>query len=145
MSALPLPRGRAASRRAAPPQLRVVQETRRRHTLAFALLVLVLTAGSVFATVALNALAASDAVAARGLERAVADAERRHAELVAEVAHLEDPGRIEQVATEQLGMTPAHGARFIVVNADPAAPEADDGVVAGGSPDPLKPVLSADR
>ncbi|MGH3441403.1 MAG: hypothetical protein ACRDUY_05050, partial [Nitriliruptorales bacterium] len=99
----------------------------------------------VFATVALNALAASDAVAARGLERAVADAQRQHAELVAEVAHLEDPGRIEQVATEELGMTPATSARFIVVTADPAAPEVADGVTAGGTPDPLKPVLSADR
>lgn len=145
MSAIPLTRGRIASRRRDEPQLRVVQETRRRHTLGFAVLVIVLTAGSVFATVALNALAAGDAVAARGLERDVAEAQRRHGELVAEVAHLEDPGRIEEVAVSELGMVPARGARFIVVSADPDAPQLADGVIEGASPDPLKPVLSADR
>ncbi|HEX2028129.1 MAG TPA: cell division protein FtsL [Nitriliruptorales bacterium] len=128
------------------PQLRVVSRPLTRHTLAYCLLLLALGGLAVFATVTLNALAAADAVRTARLEQEVAEAERRYGDLVAEVAALEDPARIEQVAIDQLGMVPADGARYLVLDRplptdDGSAPE----VTAGGRTDPLKPVLSAQR
>lgn len=102
---------------------------------------------TVFATVAINALAAGDAVAALQAERAVEEAESRYTQLVAKVARLEDPGRIEQVAVGELGMIPARGARFLVL--DRPLPEdrggARTGATDGMQGDPLKPVLSVQR
>ena len=142
MSAVPV-RTREPRRR---PRLRVVQPQPPRNTLRFVVLTLLLGAASVFGAVALNALAAGDAVAARELETHVAAQERRYAELVVAVAELEDPGRIRQVAIERLGMIPARSPRFLHV----LRPLAADGYVAdldpvGGATDPLKPVLSAQR
>lgn len=128
------------------PDLRLVPQPQRRHRLLLVGSVVALCASAVFATVALSALAAGDAVGTRALERRVADAERRYEELVAEVARLEDPARIERVATEELGLVRAEGARFLVLR--PALPQdaADQTEVAAGDrPDPLKPVLSLER
>lgn len=144
MSAVPAGRRPAPSPRS--PQLRVVSRPPTRHTLAFCLLLLALGALAVFATVTLNALAAADAVRTAQLEQEVAEAERRYGDLVAEVAALEDPARIERVAIDQLGMVPADGARYVVL--DRPLPADDDGppeVTAGGRTDPLKPVLSVQR
>lgn len=143
MSAVPLQRPRGGPPR---PHLRVVTPPTRRHTVAFALLTVALGAISVFTTVAVNALAAGDAVRARALEEAVQRDERHYAELVAEVARLEDPARVEQVATTDLGMVPADGARFLVLDGVLTDDEeGEDAVEVGDRADPLKPVLSVER
>ena len=149
MSAAPVTRKRPSATPAAPrarqPKLRVVAPARSRHRLLLASLIMLVAAVAVFATVSLNALAAGTAVATRQVEAQVLEAERRHRELVAEVARLEEPSRVEQAAVTQLGMVPADGARFLVVE----RPLPGDGVsndrAAGSAADPLKPVLSAER
>lgn len=127
------------------PQLRVVPEPKRRHPVHFILLYVALGAATVFGALSLNALAAGDAVAARELERQVVEAEREYALLVADVAELENPARIRQAGLD-LGMVPAGSVRFLVVEdtlpADGATP---DLVADGGTTDPLKSVLSAER
>ncbi|MBW3576470.1 MAG: cell division protein FtsL [Actinobacteria bacterium] len=141
-----VPQSRRVPGRAPTPRLRVVTAPRRRRTLLFALVLVTISGAAVFATLTVNALAAADAVRAAQLEADVAEAERRYAELVAEVAALEDPARIEQVALDELGMVPADGARFLVV--ERRLPQ--DGTVVteaatGGQTDRMKPVLSVQR
>lgn len=136
------------SRRAAapkPPHLKVVDAPVRRHTLAFALGWIVVLGAAVFGAVTLEALAAGASVEARALEAHVAEAERVHAQLVADVARLEDPARVRAAATE-LGMVPPGPVRHLTlerslpsdgllpVTRTPAAPA-----------DPLKPLLSVER
>ncbi len=136
--ALPRPAATRSPRR----HLRVVPEHRARHTLAFALLYLLVGAAIVFGTVTVNALAAGDAVTARELDRQVTEAERRYELLTAEVAALEDPARIEQAARE-LGMVRAESPRYLVLQRSLAADGAvSKPVTPGETPDPLKPVLS---
>lgn len=131
---------------AARGHLRVVGPTPRRRTLLFATLLGLLAGVTIFTTVAVSALGAADAVTVRELQREVADAERRYAALVAEVAALQDPARIERVAVEELGMVRPADARYVVL--DRALPEDEEGVddaLAGIRTDPLKPVLSVER
>ncbi|TVR36953.1 MAG: hypothetical protein EA388_02580 [Nitriliruptor sp.] len=127
------------------PDLRVVREPRPRHTLAYALVLIVLVGAAVFGAVSLNALAAAASVEARTLDAQVRAAERDYSMLVAEVASLEDPGRIRTAALD-LGMVPAGPARVVVLErslpADGAVAEVFDG---GLDADPLKPLLSAER
>jgi hypothetical protein len=126
--------------------LQVVVEPRRRHTLRYVLLYVVLAGATVFGTVSLNALAAGDAVAARQLDQRVTVAERDYAQLVADVARLEDPARIRAAAIE-LGMVPAGSVRFLTVDrtlpADGVTP--DLVATADEATDPLKSVLSVER
>jgi len=120
-----------------------VPPARPRHTLLFSLLIIVLAAGAVFATVALNALAAGDAVRSQQLEDQLVAAQREHSRLIIEVAELEDPGRIRDVATTQLGMVPAREPGFLTPErALPADGLPADEVALGAQTDPLKPVLS---
>ena len=114
--------------------------------IAFTLLYLLVAGATVFGAVSLNALAAGDAVAARTLERDVADAERRYGLLVAEVARLEDPDRVRRVA-EKLGMIPADSPRYLLVQRSlPADGLSREEIVdPGETTDPMKPVLSAER
>ena len=139
---------RTPARRRTPTRrrhLRVVAEPRRRHTLAFALSSILLAAATVFGTVTLNALAAGDAVAADSLERDVAAQERAYGALVAEVAQLEDPARIEAAAAE-LGLVRARAPRTVqLARVLPADGAGDGAVTAGTTTDPLKPVLSVER
>lgn len=153
MSAVPLQRSRPTTVRGpiqTPAErvrrhLRVVPDSRVRHTLLYVLLYLLVGAAMVFGTVSVNALAAADAVETERLERAVATAEERYAALVAEVARLEDPARIEGAAAE-LGMVRAESPRQLALErALPGDRQDRETVVAGASADPLKPVLSADR
>jgi hypothetical protein len=141
----PLKRARPADRRDGRRHLRVVGEPRKRHTLLFALLTIAVLGGAVFGTVTLNALAAAQAVEARELEARVADAERAYAQLVADVATLEDPARIRDVALD-LGLVPAGPGRHVVLArnlpADGAVPDIE---IPGRTADPLKPVLSVER
>lgn len=136
------------SRRAAEdrdPHLRVVDDQVHRHTLAFALLWIVVLGAAVFGAVTLNALAAAASVEARELEAHVGEAERMHAQLVADVARLEDPARV-RAAAEELGMVPPGPVRHLVLE---RSLPADTLVPAARTPaapaDPLKPLLSSER
>jgi hypothetical protein len=141
----PLRRSRPASSPAVDRHLKVVDEPVKRHTLAFALATMLVMAGAVFGAVTLNALAASTAVAARELDARVAEAERTYAQLVADVAGLEDPARIRESALE-LGMIPAGAGRQIVLDRNLPADGATTPIeVLHGTGDPLKPVLSVER
>lgn len=125
--------------------LRVVEDATPRHTLAYAVLIVLVLGASVFAAVALNAMAAAMAVEARALDAHVADGERSYAQLVADVAALEDPARIREAALD-LGLIPAGPARFVHVDRNLPA----DGAVPpiarpDATADPLKPLLSAER
>lgn len=131
-----------ADERADRPRLEVVARRRARHPLLWLIAVIALLGGAVLGAVALNALAAADSVAARELEQQVAEAERHHAWLVAEVARLDAPDRIRQVALLELGMVPADDPRFVVLGRSlPSDNTADD----TRAEDPLKGVLAAER
>jgi hypothetical protein len=141
----PLRRRRQAPARRPRRHLEVVAEPAVRHTLAYALMMVVVLGGAVFGAVALNALAAGAAVEARELDGHVADAERRYAQLVADVAALEDPARIRDVALE-LGLVPSGPMRYVLVDRNlPSDGVSTSAVPPGGAADPLKPLLSVDR
>jgi cell division protein FtsL len=116
-----------------------------RRSLALALGTAVVIVAAVFGIVALTAMAANAAVDARNLEKQVGQAERRYAELVAEVAAKEDPGRIRELALE-LGLVPSPAARHLLLSrgldADGARRPLDLGPVLADS---LKPVLTQGR
>jgi cation transport ATPase len=125
--------------------LRVVDEPVVRHTLAYALVMIAIVGASVFGAVTLNALAAGAAVEARGLEAQVSEAERAYAQLVADVAALEDPARIRETALD-LGLVQAGPSIFVPVDRNLPA---DGAVVDDTRPvepqDQLKPLLSVER
>lgn len=125
--------------------LQVVDEPPRRHTLVYLLAIVVVIAGTVFGAVALNALAAGSAVDARRLDAHVFEAERTYAQLVADVAALEDPARIRDAALD-LGLVPAGPGRHVALERNLPADGATTTVeVLDGTADPLKPVLSVER
>jgi hypothetical protein len=146
VSALTAPLRRAPAPE--PPRrrhLRVVEEPRPRHTLRYTLLIILVLGAAVFGTVALNAMAATNAVESRELTARVADAEREYARLVADVAALEDPARIREAGLD-LGLVPASGGRHVVLERPlPADGAVDEAVEPGSTADPLKPVLSVER
>lgn len=144
MSAVTAPLRKSHGRRHERRHLRVVPENRPRHTLRFVLLALVLTGAAVFGTVSLNALAAGDAVRAHELEEQVVQAERRYSQLVADVAGLETPARIERAA-ERIGMVPAGAPRYLELERRLPTDGGERLVDAGETADPMKPVLSAGR
>lgn len=148
---------RAGAPAAGRPHLRVVAEPRRggRYLLAAVL------AGGVglFGVVGLHALAAEQSFQVRNLESEVRELSLRYDELTAEIAGLESPERVRQVATLQLGMVPAREPGFLVADTSgsgdsdfvarrgtlrPAGSQtgssADDDVA-----DPVKQVLAAGR
>jgi cell division protein FtsL len=133
---------RAVESSVAPVEIPAPTTGRRTLVLALATAVTVVTV--VFGIVGLTALAANSAVEARNLERQVAQAERRYAELVAEVAAKEDPGRIRELALE-LGLVPSTSARHLVLSRGIEADglrHSDSGVMLG---DTLKPLLTQER
>jgi hypothetical protein len=136
------------SRRAAEEptaHLRVVDAPVRRHTLAFALVWILVLGAAVFGAVTFEALAAAASVEARALEAHVAEAERSNAQLIADVAQLEDPRRV-RAAAEELGMVPPGPVRHLTLErtlpADALVPAAR---TPAAPADPLKPLLSAER
>ena len=147
MSAItaPLRRSRPEVERPAQRHLRVVEETVPRHTLAYAIVMILAFAAAVFGAVSLNALAAGASVEARALEAHVTEAERVYAQLIADVAALEDPARVRAAALE-IGMVPPGPVRHLSLErnlpADGAVPETRTPDAAA---DPLKPLLSAER
>ena len=144
MSALTAPRKDVLTDRQQ-RHLEVVGEPQKRHTLVFALLIIAVLGAAIFGTVTLNALAAANAVESRALELEVAESERVYAQLVADVAELEDPARIRAAALD-LGLVPGGPGRHVRLErnlpADGAVPELDNG---RRGADPLKPVLSVER
>jgi cell division protein FtsL len=127
------------------PHLQVVAEPVRRHSVAYALLILVVMGVAIFAAVSLNALAAATSVQARELDARVAEAERHYAQLVADVAALEDPARVREAAAE-LGLVPADVGRYLPLDRNLPTDGAPSRVeVREGLTDPLKPVLSVER
>jgi hypothetical protein len=141
----PLRRSRPELDHPADRHLRVVGEPVVRHTLAYAIVMIALFAAAVFGAVTLNALAAGTSVEARALDRHVAEAERVYAQLIADVAALEDPARVREAALE-LGMVAPGPVRHLTLERSLPA----DGVVpAARTPDattdPLKPLLSVER
>ena len=80
--------------------------------------------------VALNALAAQAAFAARELAAEVDDLRVRRDELVVGVAALSAPARIEAIATGELGMVVAAAPGFLEV-----------GAAAGSGAGPAKPTV----
>jgi cell division protein FtsL len=78
-------------------------------------LLLVIGATGIFGIVTLSALAAENAFAARELQTEVDELSYRYDELTAEVAGLETPERIRQVAGSELGMVPAEQPGYLVL------------------------------
>lgn len=125
------------------PHLAVVVDPPIRHVLLFGVTLTSLICAVIFGAVTLNALAAAAAVDARRLDGQVVDAERLYAQQVADVAALENPGRVREAAFD-LGLVPAGPARHLVLDRNLPA----DGAVLiseqrAANPDPLKPLLSA--
>jgi cell division protein FtsL len=143
--ALDRPRGAARSARATDqaPDAPVMSTGRRSLMLALGTALVIVAA--VFGVVGLTAMAVDKEVEARSLERSIGQAERRYAELIAEVATKEDPSRIRERALE-LGLVPSPAARHLVLSrgldADGARRRQDDGLLIG---DPLKPILTQER
>lgn len=147
MSAItaPLRRSRPTPGTTTPVQLRVVDEPVVRHTLAYAVVMVLILAAAVFGAVTLNALAAGTSVEARELEAQVDVAEREYARLVAEVATLEDPARV-RAAAEELGMVAPGPVRHLTLERNLSG---DGDVPTARTPaattDPLKPLLSVEH
>jgi hypothetical protein len=134
----------ARRREARGPHLKVVQPARPVPTLVYALVTIVVLGAAIFGTVTLNALAAANAVESRALEVRVAESERAYAQLVADVASLEDPARIREAAVD-IGLVPAGPSRHLRLDRTLPADGAVTETLPGDATDPLKPVLSADR
>ena len=115
---VPRPTSRASSR-GPRPQLRVLRPPR--HTRRYVVTALMVAALGIFGIVSLNALAAQAAFQARSLEAEVNELSLRHDELTAEVAALSAPGRVRQVAREELGMVPAAAAGFLIADPEEGA------------------------
>jgi hypothetical protein len=143
MSAVALERPRLRVVESPAPVEAAVPATGRR-TLVLALATALVIVAAVFGIVGLNAMAANASVDARALERQVAQAERRYAELVAVVASKEDPGRIREQALE-LGMVPSSAARHLVLSRGIEADGMRRAEVRDSVADPLKPVLTQGR
>lgn len=76
----------------------------------------------VIGVVALNALAAESSFAAMEVENRITELTLRHDNLVAEVAMLETPARVRQVATAQLGLVEPEQPGFLVIQQDQGGP-----------------------
>jgi hypothetical protein len=116
-----------------------------RRSLALALSTALVAVAAAFGIVAFKAMAADAAVEARGFETVVAQSELRYAELIAEVASKEDPGRIRELALE-LGLVPSPAARHLTLSRGIDADGARRPLYIGPLiADPLKPVLTQGR
>ncbi|CAN5845672.1 hypothetical protein BH23ACT8_BH23ACT8_13800 [soil metagenome] len=104
------------------PELRVVGRAGR--TGWWVTLLLIVGATGIFGIVTLSALGAENAFAARELETEIDELSYRYDELTAEVAGLETPERIRQVAGSELGMVPAEQPGYLVLR-DPGNDAAD--------------------
>lgn len=108
---------RRALLRAVPTGQRQSAASRAARVLA-STLAAVITAVGVFGIVTLNALAAEASFDARELEADISDMTLQHDDLVASVARLTAPGRVREVATNQLGLLEPESPGFLTI--DPA-------------------------
>lgn len=127
------------------PELRVVPPPRR--TAGYLVAVLALAALGVFTVVGLNARAAERAFEARALEQQVSELSERYEELTAEVARLESPERLREVAVNELDMIPADRPAYLVAGRTVPGDGELRGLAAPGAPmaDPLKAVLTGSQ
>lgn len=79
---------------------------------------IVVAAATIFACVALNALAAEQSFAVRELEQQVHDLTRTADELTVDVTRLESPARLHRTAVQELGMVRAEQPAFVVLPGD---------------------------
>ena len=105
------------------PQLRVVDEpAKRRANLA---VVTVLVVGGIFAMlfglVVFHTMLLQNQQRLDRLDSQVSDAQARYQSLRLQVAQLESPQRIMDVATQKLGMVPPDGTTYLTPAADEAA------------------------
>lgn len=121
MPALASPR-RPATQSPAPrrPDLRVVGPVR--HSGRYIAVILGLAALGIIGVVSLSALAAESAFEARELQAEVTELSLRYDELTAEVAALESPERIRQVAEAELGMVQPESPTFLLAEGSGATP-----------------------
>lgn len=146
----PVPRrAPQTGRPAARPRLRVVGEPR--HGARYVLLAILIGGLGVFGVVGLHALAAEQSFQVRNLEREVRDLSLAYDELTAEIAGLESPERVRQVAMGQLGMVPAQQPGFLVAESQSGSGDSDFVAARGTLPasggrakvaDPVKQVLA---
>jgi hypothetical protein len=132
------------------PHLRIVAPAR--NTKRYAVLSAAIAAAGIFGIVALHARAAEQSFQARALAEEVHELALRYDELTAEIAGLEAPERVRQVAVGQLGMVPAEQPGFLVAErhgAGDADSRRQGGTLQASAgddvADPVKQVLAAGR
>lgn len=157
MAAVPQPasrRGRSGAARATAPAARatppravgrphlllVAPSPRPRPVGRYLAAGLVLAALGIFGVVGLGALAAESTFDARRLEGEVEALSLRYDELTAEVAALESPAHVREVAQSELGMVPAEDPTYLVAPevAGEEGPAPDRPLLAGAITDPVK-------
>jgi cell division protein FtsL len=142
MTAVPLRLVRTTDDTSATTRLRLV--TTNPRSSRFALLLLVIAAVGVFGVVSVGAKNAEAAMQVRSLESDVDQLKRDYELLTAEVAELESPDRIRQVAVEDLGMVEADDPKYVLVDGQGrfALHNQDDGSVDDSFTDKVKQVLA---
>ena len=113
---LPVPQPARPAPVAVPERRRAVRRARR--PLRYVLGMVGLAAVTIFACVALNALAAEQSFAVRELEQQVHDLSRTADELTVDVTRLESPARLHRTAVRELGMVRAEQPAFVVLPGD---------------------------
>lgn len=114
---LPLPERPAAPAPVAVPDRR--RAVRRAHRPVRYIVGMVgVAAVTIFACVALNALAAEQSFAVRELEQQVNELTRTADELTVGVTKLESPARLHRTAVKELGMVRAEQPAFVVLPGD---------------------------
>lgn len=120
------------------PPLRLVEPPQRARR--YLVIGLLLAAIGVFGVVSLHALATEAAFDARDLERDVDQLALDYDDLTAEVAALESPQHIKQVAITELGMVPASEPAYLEAPEEDAPPTPEP-LAMGEVTDPLKQAL----
>ena len=110
---LPVPAPSRPAPVAVPDRRRAARAARR--PVRYVLAMVGLAAITIFACVALNALAAEQSFAVRELEQEVAELTRTADELTVDVTRLESPARLHRTAVQRLGMVRAEQPAFLVL------------------------------
>ncbi|MGI9016374.1 MAG: hypothetical protein ACR2HR_04580 [Euzebya sp.] len=87
------------------------------------MLSIVILVTGVIGTVALNALAAEASFQARELESEISNLTLQHDDLVAAIAVLEAPGRVQDVASTQLGLIQPEQPGFLTLSDSDLSPD----------------------
>jgi len=128
----PVRRSPARESESGQPNLRIVDQPRR--TGRWLVLLLLLAVAALVGIVSLSALSAEASYTASELESEITELSYRYDELTAEVATLESPERIRQVAEGELGMVPSEQPAYLVL--DPAEGSATASEPESGSDTP---------